>query len=206
MYQLHVWDNLVGLSHTITTNMQKIIEKHINIIRHHYGCRINLQTITLNSQNILRKHKSIIAFLDTELSQRDKVSPCGRQGCKKPSHQQSWPWPISLDRHIAVATSEQSTERWKKLISKRTKCMLIMYTAEFIWYFPSISLFTLNVRGPSYLGLFRSISWLLMPWLLTSPGHQQPWYRLYKIWRFLSYLRKGFMCLCHIIVEEWHKM
>ena len=33
---------------------------------------------------------------------------------------------------------------------------------------------TLNVRGPSYLGLTRSISWLLMPWLLTSPGHQQP--------------------------------
>ena len=34
---------------------------------------------------------------------------------------------------------------------------------------------TLNVRGPSYLGFTRSISWLLMPWLLTSPGHQQPW-------------------------------
>ena len=33
---------------------------------------------------------------------------------------------------------------------------------------------TLNVRGPSYLGLNRSISWLLMPWLLTSPGHRQP--------------------------------
>ena len=33
---------------------------------------------------------------------------------------------------------------------------------------------TLNVRGPSYLGLARSISWLLMPWLLSSPGHQQP--------------------------------
>ena len=33
---------------------------------------------------------------------------------------------------------------------------------------------TLNVRGPSYLGLTRSISWQLMPWLLTSPGHQQP--------------------------------
>ena len=26
---------------------------------------------------------------------------------------------------------------------------------------------TLNVRGPSYLGLTRSISWLLMPWLLA---------------------------------------
>ena len=34
---------------------------------------------------------------------------------------------------------------------------------------------TLNVRGPSYLGSSRSISWLLMPWLLTSPGHQQLW-------------------------------
>ena len=38
------------------------------------------------------------------------------------------------------------------------------------------SLLTLNVRGPSYLGSTRSISWLLMPWLLTSPRHQQPWY------------------------------
>ena len=36
------------------------------------------------------------------------------------------------------------------------------------------SALTLNVRGPSYLSLTRSISWLLMPWLLTSPGHQQP--------------------------------
>ena len=38
---------------------------------------------------------------------------------------------------------------------------------------------TLKVRGPSYLGFTRSISWLLMPWLLTLPGHQQPWYWLY---------------------------
>ena len=35
-------------------------------------------------------------------------------------------------------------------------------------------LLTLNVQGPSYLGLTRSIPWLLMPWLLASPGHQQP--------------------------------
>ena len=67
-------------------------------------------------------------------------------------------------------------------------------------------LITLNVRGPSYLGLTRSISWLLMPWLLTSPGHQQPWYWLYRICRSLSYLRKDFKYLCHINVEEWHKM
>ena len=51
-----------------------------------------------------------------------------------------------------------------------------------VWHQASIwtnAELTLNVRGPSYLGLTRSISWLLMPWLLTSPGHQQPWYWLY---------------------------
>ena len=64
----------------------------------------------------------------------------------------------------------------------------------------------LNVRGPSYLGLTKSISWLLMPWLLTSPAHQQPWYWLCRIGRFLSYLRKDFNYLCHINVEKWHKI
>ena len=55
--------------------------------------------------------------------------------------------------------------------------------------------------GPSYLGLTRSISWLLMSWLLTLPGHQQPWYWLCRIYRPWSYLRKDFKCMCHIIVE-----
>ena len=68
----------------------------------------------------------------------------------------------------------------------------------------SLNELTLNVRGPSYLGLPRSISWLLMPWLLTSPGHQQPWYWLCRIGRFLSYLRKDFKYLCCINVEKWH--
>ena len=60
---------------------------------------------------------------------------------------------------------------------------------------------TLKVRGPSYLGLTRSISWLLMPWLLTSPGHQQPWHWLCRICRSWSYLKKDFKYLCHINVE-----
>ena len=64
---------------------------------------------------------------------------------------------------------------------------------------------TLNMRGPSNLGLTRSISWQLMPWLLTSPGHQQPWYWLFRICRS-SYLRRCLKYLCEINVEEWHKM
>ena len=65
---------------------------------------------------------------------------------------------------------------------------------------------TLNMRGLSYPGLTRSISWLLMSWLLASPGHQQPWYWLCRIGRSLSYLRKDINHQCHINVEEWHKM
>ena len=60
---------------------------------------------------------------------------------------------------------------------------------------------TINVQGPSYLGLTRSISLLLMARLLTSPGHQQPWYWLRGICRSWSHLRKDFKYLCHINVE-----
>ena len=63
------------------------------------------------------------------------------------------------------------------------------------------SISTLNVRGPSYLGLTMSISRLLMPWLLMSPGHQQQWYWLCGICRSWSYLRKDFKYMCHINVE-----
>ena len=57
------------------------------------------------------------------------------------------------------------------------------------------------VRGLSYLGLIRSISWLLATWLLPSPGHQRPWYRLCRIGMSLSYLRNDSNNLCHIDVE-----
>ena len=51
---------------------------------------------------------------------------------------------------------------------------------------------SLNTRGLSFLVL--TISWLLMPRLLASPGHQQPWYWLCRI------LEEGFQlpdsCQC----------
>ena len=65
---------------------------------------------------------------------------------------------------------------------------------------------TIDVREPSYLGLIMSISWLLMPWLITSPRHQQPWYWLCRMGSFLSYLRKGFIYMFRINAEKWHKM
>ena len=64
-------------------------------------------------------------------------------------------------------------------------------TATVSWPDPYVAgKLSFYVRGPCYFGLTRSISWLLMPWLLTSPGHLQPWYLLCRIGRFLSYLMK----------------
>ena len=53
-----------------------------------------------------------------------------------------------------------------------------MSSAKWRTFCLGLSVLTLNVRGPSYLGLTMSISYLLMSWLLASPGHQQPWYWL----------------------------
>ena len=51
-----------------------------------------------------------------------------------------------------------------------------------------------------------SIPWLLMPWLLESPGHQQPWYWLCRINGYLSSTRKAFNYLHSLSVEKWLKM
>ena len=51
-----------------------------------------------------------------------------------------------------------------------------------------------------------TVSWLLMPWRLASPGHQHPWHWPCRICKFLFYLRNDFNYLCQINVEQWHKM
>ena len=58
---------------------------------------------------------------------------------------------------------------------------------------------TFLVLVPKYSGITRSITWLLMSWLIASPGHQQPWYWLCRINRSLSCMRKDFN-YCTILV------
>ena len=41
-----------------------------------------------------------------------------------------------------------------------------------------------------------------MPWLLVSPGHQQPWYWLCRISRYLSSMRKKFNYLKYIQLDK----
>ena len=73
---------------------------------------------------------------------------------------------------------------------------------EFVWLVSGNECIcvTLNVQGPSYLGLTRSISWLLMPWLFTSLGHQQPWYD------YVEYVYPGLTwerISCTCVISMW---
>ena len=58
------------------------------------------------------------------------------------------------------------------------------------WMFSSILRLNWNINPSGaemeYSGQARSMPWQLMPWLLMSPGRQQPWYWLCRINRFLS--------------------
>ena len=58
-----------------------------------------------------------------------------------------------------------------------------------------------------YMGLndsrqTRSISCLLMTWLLMEPGHQQTWYLLYEIGMFLSSLVVNLNCDISVLVQN----
>ena len=93
-------------------------------------------------------------------------------------------------------------KHWKALLNCPVSFWIFMRKHKKMQFVLSLK----SVRGPSLLGLTRSISWLLMPWLFASPGHQQPSYWLCRIGRSLSYSRRNFNYLCLINVEEWHKM
>ena len=65
---------------------------------------------------------------------------------------------------------------------------------------------TINVRGLNYSGWTYSIAWLLMHWLLASPGHQHPRWWLYRMAQVFSSMRKEFKYQCHNSVEIWYKL
>ena len=64
----------------------------------------------------------------------------------------------------------------------------------------------LNIQGLGYSGLTKLISWLLLPWLLASSGHQHPWYWLCRTVKLLSYMRKDVNYLCHVSQDEWYEL
>ena len=47
---------------------------------------------------------------------------------------------------------------------------------------------------------------VVIPSLLTSPGHQRPWYQLRRMGKIMSYTRKGFNYPCHTSAREGYKI
>ena len=64
---------------------------------------------------------------------------------------------------------------------------------------------TFLVLTLEYCGRTMSIPWLLMPWLLMSPGHQQTWHWLCRVNGSLSSTRRDFNHLCHLSHEKNQK-
>ena len=61
----------------------------------------------------------------------------------------------------------------------------------------------LLVQKLSYSRIIKLIPWFLMPWLLASPSHQQPWYWLNRIARSLSsFEKKCLLTQCWGIIEN----
>ena len=52
-----------------------------------------------------------------------------------------------------------------------------------------------------YSGITRSIPWLLMPWLQKEPGHQQPWYWIFRINGSLASMR-NYCTACAILLLQ----
>ena len=107
-------------------------------------------------------------------------------------------WQCSFQRKAALPLDNWLMTAWDRNVNRgsRTVNLYVIIQNK-----STHNASTLNMRKPSYLSLTRSILWLLMPWLLTSPWHHQPWYWLCRICSSWSYLRKNFKYLCQIIVE-----
>ena len=99
------------------------------------------------------------------------------------AHQQLWYW-LSYPKYSginqrALKKKSQKEQLWKGINGVSWYSFLLIVLSYIkstqahstIAVLGCLALLTLNVPGPSYLGLTRSISWLLMPWLLTSPCH-----------------------------------
>ena len=81
--------------------------------------------------------------------------------------------------------------KWDHFKCHIKNCSFLLFLSRIIrCFFNFIS--TLLVLKPEYTVRIGSIPWLLMPWLLVSPGHQQPSYWLCRINKSSSSIRKDF--------------
>ena len=65
--------------------------------------------------------------------------------------------------------------------------------------------FTLLIMRPKSSEITYSIPWLLIPWLLEAPGHQQPQHWQHIMSESWLFMRNGFYNLCHFQSQKWQK-
>ena len=132
-------------------------------------------------------------FVQTLTSAMFLPKCCWSQGCVITSHGFIYLW--------LLVNAKFNADLGNRLMKEVHAIRLYFKHTEFYQklYYEQALIKTINVRGPSFIGLTWSLSLLLMPWLLTSPGHQHPW--LCRIGKSLSYLRNDSNYLCYIIVE-----
>ena len=91
------------------------------------------------------------------------------------------------------------------------KMQLKMSSAKWHPFCLGLNVLTLLMPKTDYSQITRLIAWLLMPWLLASPGHQQPCYWLQDRWIFIFH-EEGFQLplpskCCEMVITQgqfWH--
>ena len=96
---------------------------------------------------------------------------------------------LHLQLHITLYTSSHRQTGKRACIIEMTWSYLIGLTLLLLraWYSRWI----------------KSIPWLLMPWLLPAPGHQQPWYWQNGNHWSLFWMGIIFVYLCWEMIEKW---
>ena len=84
------------------------------------------------------------------------------------------------------------------------QCHILWGWYNRIWALHTVTHLVLKLK---YSGMIRSMPWVLMPWRhQVLPGHQQPWYWLWRINRSLSFMRMNLKYLHHINVKKCFNM
>ena len=103
---------------------------------------------------------------------------------------------ISLVQANFLLTQFKIHSHWQALVSLTAVIQGILWYCIIMWrdciYSSDISWPTVNSCGVELFTRFRSISWMVMPWLLASPGHHQPWYWLPQNIENLVFIEEGF--------------
>ena len=92
------------------------------------------------------------------------------------------PLPEPMLAYFQLDSWEQNSVKyeWELCNFHSGKCIW-KYLPEWLPFCPGGDELTPLVLNPEYFGQTSQISWLLMPWILASPDHQEAWYLLCAI-------------------------